>query len=209
LSRDLIIEVEATSVERVPADLAIVLLFAGEEPLRGGAGRADWRLCGKLSQLVADGRLQGEAGEAALMATFGGLRVPLLLVLGVGPSDAFDATRYQQVIRDATARALALRVETLALPLAADALGDAVDEAKLRALLDGATAAMADAASPVELRLQLLAPREELARLADLLRRAQPGRIPADVGLRLPAAHSAKPARKPPPPAARGSELVK
>ena len=84
MSRELEMEVDSASVERVRADLAAVPLFTEDRPLRGGVGRADWRLCGRLSDLVASGRLAGERGEAALVATFGGLQVPLLLVIVSG-----------------------------------------------------------------------------------------------------------------------------
>ena len=84
MSRELEIEVDPASVERARADLVVVPLFSMERPLRGGAARADWRLCGKLSALLAAGRLAGAPGEAALLSTFGGLRTPLLLGLGVG-----------------------------------------------------------------------------------------------------------------------------
>ena len=60
MSRELEIEVDSASVERVRADLAAVPLFTEDRPLRGGVGRADWRLCGRLSELVASGRLAGE-----------------------------------------------------------------------------------------------------------------------------------------------------
>ena len=49
MSRELEVEVDPASVERVRADVAAVPLFAGERPLQGSAGRADWRLCGSLS----------------------------------------------------------------------------------------------------------------------------------------------------------------
>ena len=91
MSRALAVDVDHVALERAPADLAVVPLFEQERPLRGGAGRADWRLCGKLSALIAAQRLTGASGEAALLASFGGLRAPLLLVLGAGPRAAIGA----------------------------------------------------------------------------------------------------------------------
>src|SRR5438874_9265009 len=46
---------------------ALVLpFFSDERPLRGAAGLCDWRLCGRLSRLLASGRVQGQWGETTL-----------------------------------------------------------------------------------------------------------------------------------------------
>ena len=172
MSRELEIEVDAASVERVRADVVAVPLFSTERPLRGGAGRADWRLCGELSALLAAGRLTGAPGEAALLSTFGGLRTPLLLVLGAGEQAQFDARQFEVFARDAVARGLALGAGVLALPLPDDPVGQQAHERRAGALLAGAAAAIANAAPPVELRLRLLVPREEVVHSADVLRRA-------------------------------------
>ena len=207
---ELEIEVDPASVERVRADVAAVPLFAEERPLRGGAGRADWRLCGKLSQLVASGRLEGQPGEAALVASFGGLHVPLLLVLGAGPRDAFDVRRFGEFTRDAVSRALALRAHALALPFPEDAVGGVAQERRVATLVSAAAAAVADAPPPVELRLKLLVPREDVTRAGDLLRRTRGAGIPEAVALRLPALRAAsKGSRAAPAPPSAGPHLVK
>ena len=185
MSRELEIEVDPASVERAQADLVVVPLFSMERPLRGGAARADWRLCGKLSDLLAEGRLAGAPGEAALLSTFGGLRTPLLLVLGAGERAKFDARRFEDFARDAVARGLAIGAGALALPLPDDPAGRPAHERRAAALLAGAAAATAEAAPPVALRLRLLVPREEVVHSADVLRRARAPRLPESVALRL------------------------
>jgi hypothetical protein len=85
VSAALAIELETGPIERARADLAIVCFASTDRPLRGAAGRADWRLCGRLSKLIAQGRVAGHAGEAVLLPGGGGLRAPLLLALGLGP----------------------------------------------------------------------------------------------------------------------------
>ncbi len=185
MSRELEIEVDPASVERACADVVVVPLFSMERPLRGSAGRADWRLCGNLSSLLAAGRLTGVPGEAVLLSTFGGLRTPLLLVLGVGERPVFDARQFETFARDAVVRGLGVGAGVLALPMPDDPVGQEAHERRAAALLAGAAAAVAEVASPVELRLRLLVPREEVVHSADVLRRARAPRLPESVALRL------------------------
>lgn len=187
MSRELEIEVDSASVERARADLAVVPLFTGDRPLRGGVGRADWRLCGRLSELVASGRLAGEPGEAALVATFGGLQVPLLLVLGAGARADFGVQRLGEHTQEAVSRAIGLRARVLALPFPDGAADGVAHERRVAALVGAAASAVAEATPPVDLRMKLLVPREDLTRAADLLRRAQGAGVPDVVALRLPA----------------------
>ena len=181
MSRELVVEVDGAPVERSRADVVAVPLFAGERPLRGDAGRLDWRLCGKLSALVAEGRLSGQVGEAVLIATFGGLRARLLLVLGAGPRSDFDGRAFETLGCDAARRAVALRAATLALPVSEDHL------ARIGAVVGQAAEALAGEAGDTGLRLVLGVAPEEVTRTVDLLRRNPPARIPADVALRMPA----------------------
>jgi len=182
----LYLEVSALAVERVRADLLAVPVFSDDRPLRGAAGRADWRLCGRLSRLVAEGRLGGQPGEAVLAATFGGLLVPLVLTLGAGPRRAFDAPGLQAFAGEAVRRALALRVPTVALPMPGEtAEGAGLGEREER-LLFGAADALASrpAGQPSDLRLIVLVREDELPRALDLLRTSKPVHLPASVSLR-------------------------
>jgi hypothetical protein len=71
------------------ADAISVGIFADQRPLRGPAGLLDWRLCGRLSQMIRQGRLSGSTGEKLLLVT---QRVPWqrVLAIGLGESIAFD-----------------------------------------------------------------------------------------------------------------------
>lgn len=180
------LEVSATAAERARADLLVVPVFSDERPLRGAAGRADWRLCGRLSRLLAEGRLVGHPGDAVLAATFGGLTAPLVLALGAGLRSSFDAQGLQAFAGEAVRRALALRVPTLALQMPGEtAEGAGLGEREER-LLFGAADALASrpAGRPSELRLIVLVREDELPRALDLLRTSKPARLPASVSLR-------------------------
>jgi hypothetical protein len=94
--------------DEASVDGLIVTLFKDERPLRGATGLADWRLCGRLSRLVASGRLTSAEGETLLMPP--GRRLPFqrILAVGLGRQARFDDATYRRhvrVIRDVARRA--------------------------------------------------------------------------------------------------------
>src|SRR3954469_12160874 len=82
-------------LESAPETL-VLPFFSDERPLRGAAGLCDWRLCGKLSQLLLSGKVGGGLGEATLYPR--GRRLPFarLLLGGLGPADRFDEAAARQ-----------------------------------------------------------------------------------------------------------------
>ena len=109
MSGALRIGIASEPVESADADVAVVACVEDDRPLRGAASRADWRLCGRLSELLAEGRLMGQLGEAALLPSTGGIRAPKLLALGAGPRHGIDGERVRGWGRDALTRSLLLR----------------------------------------------------------------------------------------------------
>jgi hypothetical protein len=117
-------------IERVRADVAVVPLFANERPLRAAAGRVDWRLCGRLSHLFAEGRLSGAIGEAVLLPGGGGIAAPRVLGVGAGGRGLIDAAAWASWVADALARSrgLAARCTVIALPELDVALGERLSQ---------------------------------------------------------------------------------
>ncbi len=78
-------------------DALVVPVWSDLRPLRGAAGLLDWRLCGRLSQMLRDGRLTGTPGEKLLLASN---RVPWqrVLVVGVGDSSHFDDEAFRSAV---------------------------------------------------------------------------------------------------------------
>jgi len=175
-----IVELDARPLERVPTDLVVVGFSPDDRPLRGGAGRADWRLCGELWGLVTSRKLTGAFGEAALLSAAGSLRSPLLLVLGLGHRAELVVELWRELGRDIVRRALDLRVNRAVLGLASDAAS--LGPEGTRALFGGALAAAAERSA--ELRFAIVgegAPE----RLSELRSLEQSG-LPAGASLRLP-----------------------
>ena len=73
--------------------------FADERPLRGAAGLADWRLCGRLSRLIKRGKIRGKRGETLLMPPGQRMTFPRVMLFGLGASDKFDEAAFRQHVR--------------------------------------------------------------------------------------------------------------
>jgi Cytosol aminopeptidase family, N-terminal domain len=101
-----------------PGDAICVPVWTDVRPLRGAAGLLDWRLCGRLSSMLAAGKVTGVEGEQTLFPTAHRLPWRLVLVLGVGPRRDFSERRFQACVRRAfdAGRGLHARHLALALP---------------------------------------------------------------------------------------------
>lgn len=102
-------------LERVDAEIAVAGFFSDERPLRGGAARADWRLCGGLSRRIESGDLSGKSGEAMLIGCGRALRAPRLMLLGLGDRQTYDRLRVSDETRAALDRCRQLRLRRVAL----------------------------------------------------------------------------------------------
>jgi leucyl aminopeptidase len=78
-------------------DAVVVPVWADIRPLRGAAGLLDWRLCGRLSQMIRDGRVAGSPNEKLLLSSS---RVPWkrILAIGLGETADFSEETYRETI---------------------------------------------------------------------------------------------------------------
>jgi hypothetical protein len=136
---------------RAPADALLVPIPEDERPLRGDAGRLDWRLGGEISRLLESGYASGKRGEAVLVT--GGARVASrrIVLVGVGRAADLPGRNLERGARAAVARLLGLRAVSaaMALPEAIDPEVDAED------LLRGVASALAAADERTSLYLVL------------------------------------------------------
>ena len=103
-SASLSLVIQGRPLERVACDLALAGAFSAERPLRGGAARLDWRLCGLFSDQIRDEFFLGERGEALLVPTTGALYAPRALLVGLGPRDEYGPVIAQSVIAEGMIR---------------------------------------------------------------------------------------------------------
>jgi hypothetical protein len=101
-----------------PADAICVFLWSDVRPMRGAAGLLDWRMCGRLSALIAAGQVTGAEGEQMLLPSAHRLPWRLVLALGAGPRGDFNDRRLTAGVRRALGalRGLGGRRVALALP---------------------------------------------------------------------------------------------
>jgi len=72
--------------EETKRDCLVLPVFKDDRPLRGAAGLADWRMCGRLSRLIKTNRASGDACETLLLPP--GRRLPFARILWFGLGDA-------------------------------------------------------------------------------------------------------------------------
>ncbi len=182
---------DTESLARIGAEIAVAGFFRDQRPLRGGAGLADWRLCGWLSRLLLASRASGEVGEAVLTITHGRLRAPRLLLVGLGVRARFGGEAHRNAVEASLQRLLDLGVGSAALDLPPPT-GDASDDALALSIVDGACAALD--ARPARLLLRVVAAPGTAGRMRTALERAAGAHPRGATSLRMvrqPAAGSA------------------
>ena len=75
-------------------DCLVLPVFTDDRPLRGAAGLADWRMCGRLSRLLKANKANGDAGESMLLPPGRRLRFNRLLWFGLGETKGYSDARF-------------------------------------------------------------------------------------------------------------------
>jgi hypothetical protein len=77
-------------------DCLVLPVFRDDRPLRGAAGLADWRLCGRLSRLLQTQRATAEAGETMMLPPGRRLRFRRVLWFGLGDAKGYSDDRLRK-----------------------------------------------------------------------------------------------------------------
>ena len=80
---------DARCLDETGVEVCVCAIWSDERPVRGLAGLLDWRFGGRLSALLKSGFVRGDLGEVLLVP--GKPHVPFekVLVVGLGPRQAF------------------------------------------------------------------------------------------------------------------------
>ena len=155
-------ELGSEALERSKVDLVVAGFFSDQHPLRGGAGRVDWRLCGLVSEQILAGRIAGAPGDAIMIPSSGQLRANNVLLVGLGPRAPYRLGEVADAVSDVIARAIRLACPSLAMT----PLGLAEDEFPRCAEAFVAGAAAGFAQSQTSLRLRVILPPAQINRAA-------------------------------------------
>lgn len=77
-------------------DCLVLPVFKDDRPLRGAAGLADWRLCGRLSRFLVANRATSEQGETMMMPPGRRLKFDTILWFGLGDAKGYTDDRFRQ-----------------------------------------------------------------------------------------------------------------
>ncbi len=95
---EVLLDVSHTPIEHSPAvDAAVCGVALDQRPLKGPAGRLDWRLCGLLSRYLIRERYTGQLGEDMLVTTVRRLPFQGIFLFGLGRTGEIDASLARQL----------------------------------------------------------------------------------------------------------------
>lgn len=77
-------------------DCLVLPVFRDDRPLRGAAGLADWRLCGRLSRLLKSNKATAEAGETMMLPPGRRLRFSRVMWFGLGDAKGYSDDRLRK-----------------------------------------------------------------------------------------------------------------
>ena len=84
-------------LDEVPGKVAVITFFEDVRPLRGSTELIDWRLNGRISELIVQGRLSGALSEALIMPSQGRLSADEILLFGLGRSGEMTGPKLDEV----------------------------------------------------------------------------------------------------------------
>ncbi len=99
------------------ADLIVAGIYRDERPPKGLAGQLDWFIYGHLSELLISGRLRGERGECALIATQGKIGTPRYMVVGLGNRGEMNQAALERLWPDVLGRVRSMKAGIAAVEL--------------------------------------------------------------------------------------------
>ncbi|MEJ2199641.1 MAG: M17 family peptidase N-terminal domain-containing protein [Desulfuromonadaceae bacterium] len=105
--------------DRLEGEVVAALFFEDVRPLAGPAGLLDWRLNGRLTELLLRQEVSGRRGEQVLVANNGKLAADWILFFGGGCRRELNAEDYGELLRQllGVCRAAGFAFISLCLPL--------------------------------------------------------------------------------------------
>ncbi len=92
---DVILSAEKADVQE--CDVFVTGFFGDERPLKGSCGWIDWRLNGRLSHFLIEGKVTGDWKEVTLIPSHGRVTPPIILLLGLGKVKEYSYLRLREI----------------------------------------------------------------------------------------------------------------
>lgn len=83
-------------IDEIPGRVALATFFEDVRPLKGSTSLIDWRLNGRLSDLILQGRISGQFSESLIMPSQGRLAANEIFIFGLGKSEEISDNKLEQ-----------------------------------------------------------------------------------------------------------------
>ncbi len=83
-------------IDEVPGRLALTTFFEDVRPLKGSTSLIDWRLNGRLSDLIIQSKISGHFAESLMMPANGRLAAQDILLFGLGKATELTEKKFEE-----------------------------------------------------------------------------------------------------------------
>lgn len=115
---------ELSRLDEIDSEVLACSVWSDTRPVHGLAGLCDWRLAGRISELLRRGHVTGTLGEVVMLPGKPRLTFDKILLFGAGPRAIFSEDTFRRLAAHmlATMEGLSTRVAVVELPGRSDAL---------------------------------------------------------------------------------------
>lgn len=130
------IQVRAGDLHAAETEALVIYLFEDSQP-DGAAQALDSALSGAIGELIGGGDMAGKAGQVAVLYPRGAVKARRVVVVGLGPAEAFTADQARRAAAQGMQKARELKATTAAamIPVGGLGLATAAEAAAEGALL--------------------------------------------------------------------------
>jgi hypothetical protein len=146
------VKVILQDIKKLDTEALIVGFNQDVRPLKNLAGALDWLLCGSLSDLIMNNKMNGSLGEVALLASRGKVPATKIFMVGLGPKGDISPSSLRNAARIAASSAVSAGVTSIVVEYFYSP--DVPYEAVVSALEEG----FSKGAGGIPLSVSLLAP---------------------------------------------------
>ena len=109
------VKVILQDIKKLETEALIVGFYQDIRPLKGLAGELDWLLCGSLSDLILNNKMNGSLGDVALLTSQGKVPATKIFLIGLGPKEEESLSSLRAAARIAASSAVGAGVTSAAI----------------------------------------------------------------------------------------------